>query len=242
MNIVITAGGLSEHIDKVRKITNSSTGKLGMIIVNTFLDESNIDNIYYICPKGALRPNSKLVNIIEVEGAFDTKQKIEDILKNNKIHFFIHSMAVSDYTIDYVTCIKYLDKEFKSNNNNSIKELFNNTNRFNESKISSSLNDLILVLKPTPKIISIIKEISPTTTLVGFKLLDNVEEKELIKVAKKLRDKNRCDYVIANDLANIKLGNHKAFIIDKKNNQEIAYGKEEIAKKLVKRLINDKQL
>ena len=113
MNIVITAGGLSEHIDKVRKITNSSTGKLGMIIANTFLDESNIDNIYYICPKGTLRPNSELVNIIEVEGAHDAKQKIEDILKNNKIHFFIHSMAVSDYTIDYVTCINYLENVFK---------------------------------------------------------------------------------------------------------------------------------
>ena len=242
MNIVITAGGLSEHIDKVRKITNSSTGKLGMIIANTFLDESNIDNIYYICPKGTLRPNSELVNIIEVEGAHDAKQKIEDILKNNKIHFFIHSMAVSDYTIDYVTCINYLENVFKSNNNHSIKEIFDRVIRFNDSKISSDLNDLILVLKPTPKIISIIKDISPATTLVGFKLLDNVEENELIKVAKELRDKNKCDYVVANDLSNIRLGNHKAFIIDKNNNQEVAYGKENIAKKLVKKLINDKQL
>ena len=139
-------------------------------------------------------------------------------------------------------CINYLDNDFKSNNNHSIKEIFDRVIRFNDSKISSDLNDLILVLKPTPKIISIIKDISPATTLVGFKLLDNVEENELIKVAKELRDKNKCDYVIANDLANIRQGNHKALIIDKNDNITKSYGKEDIAKKLVKRLIIDKQL
>ena len=35
--IVITAGGTSEKIDQVRKITNSSTGKLGMTIANHLL-------------------------------------------------------------------------------------------------------------------------------------------------------------------------------------------------------------
>ena len=57
MNIVITAGGISEYIDNVRKITNSSTGKLGLVIANTFLSYSNIDLIYYVCPKNALKPN-----------------------------------------------------------------------------------------------------------------------------------------------------------------------------------------
>ena len=32
--IVITSGGTSERIDNVRKITNSSSGKLGMVIAN----------------------------------------------------------------------------------------------------------------------------------------------------------------------------------------------------------------
>ena len=56
MNIVITAGGLSEYIDNVRKITNSSTGKLGLVIANTFLSNDNIDLIYYVCSKSALKP------------------------------------------------------------------------------------------------------------------------------------------------------------------------------------------
>ncbi len=36
MNVVITAGGTSEPIDMVRKITNSSSGKLGSIIASKF--------------------------------------------------------------------------------------------------------------------------------------------------------------------------------------------------------------
>ena len=34
LKIVITAGGTSEAIDQVRKITNSASGKLGMTIAN----------------------------------------------------------------------------------------------------------------------------------------------------------------------------------------------------------------
>ena len=241
MNIVITAGGISEYIDNVRKITNSSTGKLGLVIANTFLSYNNIDLIYYVCPKNALKPNHEKVKIIEVNGANNTKCVIEDLLINNRIDIFIHSMAVSDYTINYVTNMNYLDKSLNTKDNN-IKDVFSSAKKYNESKIPSNEDNLILVLKPTPKIISIIKNTSPKTILVGFKLLDNVDELKLIKVAKELRDKNKCDYVIANDLANIRQGNHTALIIDKNDNITTSYGKEDIAKKLVKRLIKDKQL
>ena len=40
--IVITAGGTSEKIDNVRKITNSSSGKLGMTIANHLLKENEV--------------------------------------------------------------------------------------------------------------------------------------------------------------------------------------------------------
>ena len=34
LNIVVTAGGVTERIDSVRKITNSSSGALGIKIAN----------------------------------------------------------------------------------------------------------------------------------------------------------------------------------------------------------------
>ena len=73
------------------------------------------------------------------------------------------------------------------------------------NKISSYEDNLVIVLKPTPKIISIIKNLSPSTYLVGFKLLDGVSKEELIEVAKRLQNKNNCDLVVANDLSNIRM-------------------------------------
>ena len=48
MLVVVTAGGVREKIDNVRSITNSSTGKLGHLIVDKFL-ESEVDcEIIYV--------------------------------------------------------------------------------------------------------------------------------------------------------------------------------------------------
>ena len=85
-----------------------------------------------------------------------------------------------------------------------------------------------------------IKDLSPSTYLVGFKLLDGVSKEELIKVAKELRDKNRCDLVVANDLSTIREGCHTAYIIDKEDNLEESYGKDDIARKLVRRIYYEK--
>lgn len=219
--VIITAGGTSEKIDNVRKITNSGTGKLGYAIANELLANYDDIKIYYVCSKSSYRPDDSRVEIIEVDGVLNLKEKIECLLLNNKIDFFVHSMAVSDYMVDYVTNIESI--------------ISNNIKIISGSKISSNEDNLVIVLKPTPKVISLIKNISEETFLVGFKLLDNVSKNELIEVAKNLRDKNNCDLVVANDLNNIRNGVHEAFIIDKNDNLEVASGKDDIAKKLIRR-------
>ena len=238
---VITSGGISEKIDNVRKITNSSSGKLGMTIANHLLESKSDITIYYVCSKNALRPNNTRVKIIEVAGTLDLKDKVESLLRNEKIDYFIHTMAVADYMVDYVTTVDKMKKSFL---NNSDMEVIKDT------KISSYENNLVLVLKPTPKIISLIKKESPLTYLVGFKLLDGVSKKELIEVATRLRDKNKCDLVVANDLEDIKNKEHKAYIIDKEDKVVEAsekvkqiteeYLKEDIAKKLVRMMDNER--
>lgn len=238
-NIIITSGGTSEAIDNVRKITNSSSGKLGMIIANELLKEDSVDTLYYLCSKTAFRPIHDKVKVIEVGGTMDLKEKVESLLTQTKIDCFIHSMAVSDYMVDYVSTASLLAQAIEENkNNNLITTIKENKNTIQANKISSHEDNLMIMLKPTPKIISLIKTISPKTYLVGFKLLDQVSEEELIEVATNLKNKNHCDLVVANDLNNIRMGNHKAFIIGE-NEQEIANGKEDIAKKLVKRIHTD---
>ena len=226
--IIITAGGTSEKIDNVRKITNSSSGKLGMTIANHLLEQNEDLIIYYLCSKNSLRPVDEKVKVVEIEGTIDLKNRIENLLLNEKIDYFIHSMAVSDYMTDYVTSLERIKQSVK--NNDDLDEAFSNIEIINGSKISSYEDNLVIVLKPTPKIISIIKDLSPSTYLVGFKLLDGVSKEKLIDVAKKLRDKNKCDLVVANDLSTIRNGEHVAYIIDKNNAIEESHGKDDIAK------------
>lgn len=226
MKVVITAGGTSEKIDNVRKITNSSTGKLGLCIANEFLKTIEGVEITYICSKEAFCPSDDRVKIKRIIGVDDLEREVRIVLENNDIDVFIHSMAVSDYKVDYVSTLEKLknNEEFSMNDN----------------KISSSLSDLVIVLKPTKKIISIIKDLSPNTYLVGFKLLDNVTKDKLIEVATNLMIKNKCNLVVANDLENIRNGRHIGYIIDEENNVINAEGKDDIAKKLVRRIKNEK--
>ena len=232
--IIITAGETSERIDNVRKITNSSSGKLGMTIANHLLEENNNLMIYYVCSKNSLRPNDERVKVVEIDGTIDLKNTIEGLLTSEHIDYFIHSMAVSDYMTDYVTTIERIKESIKKHD--GIDEAFKNIEVIGGTKISSYEDNLVIVLKSTPKIISIIKNISPYTYLVGFKLLDGVSKEELIEVAKKLRNKNKCDLVVANDLATIRNGEHIGYIIDKNNEVEEAHGKDDIAKKIVRRI------
>lgn len=228
---VITSGGISEKIDNVRKITNSSSGKLGMTIANHLLKSKSDITIYYVCSKNALRPSNKRVKIIEVVGTLDLKDKVESLLRNEKIDYFIQTMAVADYMVDYVTTVDKMKKSFLNNSDIEV---------IKDTKISSYENNLVLVLKPTPKIIGLIKKESPLTYLVGFKLLDGVSKKELIEVAMRLRDKNKCDLVVANDLEDIRNKEHKAYIIDKEDKVVEASDKEDIAKKLVRMMDNER--
>jgi phosphopantothenate---cysteine ligase (CTP) len=252
--VLITAGGTSEPIDEVRKITNMSTGKLGYEICHQLITKrgQEIDKIYYLCSTHAVQPpdNTDKVELISIHGTYDVKKKVEEVLSNHKIDFFIHSMAVSDYTTDYVTNTVNLAKEITSKVlngglslthkqlENIIEDTIKNSNQVldRSSKISSSEDNILIKLKSTPKIISIIKDIQPSTFLVGFKLLNNVSEEELFETAYNLLVKNKCDLVVANDLTSIRNGKHTAMIIRPNRTKEVCFEKKQIAEVLVENM------
>ena len=238
--IIITAGGTSEKIDNVRKITNNSSGKLGYVIADKLIEmcANKIDIIYYVCSKNSFKPKHNKIKIIEISDTNELEMTVRNLLLNNAVDYFIHSMAVSDYTVDYVTTAESLALSINNNVNENILDLIcYHKDILNDNKISSNKNNLIIKLRKTPKIISMIKKINPNIYLVGFKLLDNVDEKDLINTALKLKNKNNCDIVVANDLKNIREGNHKAFIIKSSKDYIVASGKEDIASKLIGEMI-----
>ena len=203
MKIVITAGGTSERIDDVRTITNSSTGSLGFAIGTAFAAEEKIEKIYYLHGKRAVWPEDEKVVPIEIGGVMDLKDNLTKVLTEDKIDAVIHAMAVSDYMVHQVTT---LDKLMGTEDPEHAQDLSGN-------KISSDIDDLIIHMKRSPKVISGIKAASPDTTLVGFKLLSGVPHEELIDVGYRLLQKNDCDFVMANDLQEIGKDFHKGYLI-----------------------------
>jgi phosphopantothenate---cysteine ligase (CTP) len=254
--VIITAGGTSEQIDGVRRITNMATGKLGSQICDELLRQngSGIGKIYYVCPPQAVQPNeSDKIKIVHTGGTLDVKEKLETIMRSEKIDYFIHSMAVSDFTTDYVSNAKMLADDIvraieevmswqESIAINGLKKVVEETiknppSRIDaSSKISSHEDNLQIGLKPTPKVISFIKEWQPETFLVGFKLLNGAGEKQLFTAAYDLLEKNKCDLVVANDLTTIKEGKHTAMIIEPDGTRHRFSGKSSIAENLVRML------
>ena len=85
----------------------------------------------------------------------------------------------------------------------------------NTSKISSSQNDLSVKLELTPKIIKSLREWYPETKLIGCKLLENVAKTELFEVGTGLCKSSKMDYIMANDLADLRKGKMTRYLINK---------------------------
>lgn len=220
MNILITSGGTSEKIDRIRSITNHSTGRLGKIIAETFLDKG--DQVTLVTTPKAVRPAAHPnLTIAQIENVAELLETLEPLVHTHDV--LIHAMAVSDYTPVYMTGFEAVAAS------PDMTEFLNKTN--SESKISSQDDVQVLFLKKTPKIISLVKKWNPAIRLIGFKLLVNVTKEELLKTARASLIKNQAEIIVANDLTEISNQEHKAYLVGKETVTQ-AQSKEEIAQLL----------
>ena len=200
MNILITAGGTSERIDDVRRITNTSTGRLGVAIAQAFFGMGC--QIHYVRGLGAVKPEIAGISEYVIQSAQDAEDTLRSVIANNKIDAIIHAMAVSDFR---------LKSEF-------------------QGKISSDADEITLTFAKVPKIIKLFRGLAPDAVIVGFKLVSGVSEGELVDTGHALLTKYDCDLVLANDAAQIDPNNHKGWLIGRDKSYQIFTSKEEIAK------------
>ena len=162
---------------------------------------------------------------VPIEGVRDLEAELKRILTEEKIDAVVHAMAVSDYMVKEVTTLE----KIKSGD----------SSRLEGNKISSSIEDLTIIMQRSPKVISGIKKWSPDTVLVGFKLLSHVPHEELIQVGQALLQKNDCTFVLANDLAEIGGGRHRGYLIHRDGSYDTMETNEEIAEKIVQRVCQE---
>ena len=224
MKILVTSGGTSEAIDRVRSITNHSTGHLGLVITEALIKAGH--EVCLITTSQAVRPASQPnLKIIEIKNTLDLLEEMRNLVKDYQV--LIHSMAVSDYTPVYMTSIDEVQAS------QDLSEFLTKHN--SETKISSKEDAQILFLKKNPKIISLVKEWNPKIHLIGFKLLVDVSREYLIQIARESLEKNKADIIVANDLTQINAEQHIAYLVEKSSFQT-ATSKQEIADLLLNKI------
>ena len=227
--ILITAGPTNEYIDEVMKITNMSTGRLGIELTKNYLNEGY--EVTLIATRSVIRSNlyerynignNPNLKTIPIETTEDMLQALINESKN-KYDLVIHSSAVGDYKPEFSFRMEDLADELAQaitqgliTKEEILSILTNPKCKVNDNtKISSYEPHLTVKLTLTPKLISRLRELFPEATLIGFKLLENVTKEHLLEVATKLCIKNNMDYIIANDLHDLRQGTHLSFLVNK---------------------------
>ncbi len=227
--VVITGGPTNEPIDEVMKITNMSTGSLSKALAGYFLDAGYEVSLIInnSVNTESLLKNEKAENleVIHVETTQEMLRALEIQSMAGKTDAVIHASAVGDYKADYTFLMedlaKYLWKQLEKNEIKSEEELLEAMLREDEykidnsSKISSYQANLTVKLGLTPKIISRLRKWYPQSLLIGCKLLENVSKEELFDVATRLCNKNSMDYILANDLADLRDGKPARYLVNK---------------------------
>ena len=236
-NILITAGPTNEYIDEVMKITNMSTGRLGIELTRNFLESG--EQVTLIGTRSVFRSglfekyhlaNHPNLRSIPIETTQD-----------------IHSSAVGDYKPEFSFRMEDLASELveaiasgKTTEEEILSILTNPSCKVNDdTKISSYEPHLTVKLTLTPKLISHLREWYPDATLVGFKLLENVTKEHLLDVARNLCVKNNVDYIIANDLSDLRQGTHLSFLVNQAGYQNTEFHSPENIYEKTKKMIKD---
>ncbi|MDR1354737.1 MAG: hypothetical protein LBJ43_00415 [Propionibacteriaceae bacterium] len=238
--VLVTSGGTAEQIDSVRAITNNASGSLGALTATAFCNLSEVGKVYYLAPRSARQPasNHKLA-YVEITSSDTLVTAIRRCCTAQPVDAIIHAMAVSDYQPSSVTTIDDLAAAVYAHSPtfNSPAELATAIRAIKgferNRKISSTAGDLVIITAPTQKVIALLRPLAPQAVIVGFKLLTGVSHSELLQAANGVLSKNDCNYVLANDTADISSTCHVGYLIDRHGSEQRFETKEHIATGLV---------
>lgn len=251
-NVLVSAGDTYERIDEVRQITHTATGRLGSIIADEFIKQGA--SVTFICGEHSLRPVQPVKQEVVIDGVQTLEKEMRELLNNNEFDCVVHSMAVSDYVINGLLSSEDLAKQITDKLYPTIKtisqeqmqedimNLINNQKHDVDGKIDSDIPNLLIAMERAPKVISLVKELNPNATLVGFKLLSDVSEAELVDYSNKQIKHSGSDYVLANDLSTITATQHKGILMNKEGIISYANTKEEIAQNIVSEVMKNRKI
>lgn len=190
--LLITSGPTRASLDAVRFISNRSSGRLGCRIATEALARGA--QVTLVAGPQSVVPRQEDISaaewqrlkILHIETVFELLQMLQvELASSPPYDAVVHAMAVLDYVPD----------------------------ESSDQKVPSGKEAWTVRLVKTPKVIERIKVWAPDALLVGFKLEVNESEERLRQIALDSLRKYRADFVVANNLAQIRDEAHPALII-----------------------------
>jgi len=180
MRIVITCGPSYEPVDEVRRLTNFSTGELGVLLANRLTADGH--EVFCLKGEAATYPGACTAqHLIPFSTNDDLVQKLEAISAQGDIGAVLHCAALCDFKVKQV---QTADGE-----------------TLTERKVSSRAGELVILLEPASKVISQLRGLFPPAQIIGWKYeLDGTQTDALAKGQQQIRE-NHTDLCIVNGRA-----------------------------------------
>lgn len=166
MNIVVTCGPSHEPIDQARRLTNFSTGRLGV----TLAEELSRRGARVFCYKGEMAsfPGPREVHRV---ASFSTnevlRRQLETLAREEDIGIVFHVAALCDFKVGHVETPEGVTLA--------------------DNKISTRDGALHLVLVPTLKVLPELRALFARARVVGWKYeLDGSREDALVRARRQL--------------------------------------------------------
>ena len=183
MQCVVTAGPTCEPLDEVRRLTNLSTGKLGTELAN-FLAVLGHEVVLLLGHYALYRGEPKVRSVQTFTTTSDLRTRLQG-LSAQGVGAVFHAAAVSDFTFgaawerresgEWVQCVG--------------------------RKISTRKSQLLVELKPTPKIIDGLRDWFPRALLVGWKYELDGDRVGAVQAAEQQIAQNRTNACVVNGAA-----------------------------------------
>jgi phosphopantothenate---cysteine ligase (CTP) len=180
MRIVITCGPSYEPVDEVRRLTNFSTGELGVLLANRLTADGH--EVFCLKGEAATYPGACAAqHLISFSTNDDLVHKLAAISAQGDVGAVLHCAALCDFKV----------KQVQTSDGEAL----------TARKVSSRSGDLVLLLEPASKVIAKLRGLFPQAQIIGWKYeLDGTQTDALAKGQRQIRE-NRTDLCIVNGRA-----------------------------------------